>query len=186
MSNITVRKQDSDFQVDLHRIQEMVSACMQCGTCSASCPNVAAMDITPRQMWRMVLMGMTEELFNSRSFWLCSACYTCTLRCPRGLPLTEAVYALKRLAAGNGNGVQKRHGLFYETFVRNIARDGRIQEGRLVADYFLAAKNPVQALRYAPMGMKMLGKGKLRMPSFRKNGTLDGLFGSAPAGKEES
>ncbi|HKK32011.1 MAG TPA: 4Fe-4S dicluster domain-containing protein, partial [Desulfomicrobiaceae bacterium] len=73
MSNITVRKQNGDFQADLHRIQEMVSACMQCGTCSASCPNVAAMDITPRKMWRMVLMGMTEELFKSRSFWLCSA-----------------------------------------------------------------------------------------------------------------
>ena len=40
---------------DLAPIQKMVRACIQCGTCTGSCPNAYAMDITPRAMWRRVL-----------------------------------------------------------------------------------------------------------------------------------
>ena len=79
-------------------IQEMVRACIQCGTCTASCPNEFAMDHTPRKLWRLVLMGLTEQIFQSKTFVLCSNCYCCTLRCPRGLPLTEAMEALKGIA----------------------------------------------------------------------------------------
>ena len=82
----------------LSEIRNMVQACMQCGTCSASCPNLFAMDITPRQMWRMIALDLPERIFGSRTYWLCAGCYTCTLRCPRGLPLTAAMQALKRIA----------------------------------------------------------------------------------------
>ena len=63
-------------------VREMVQACIQCGTCTASCPNEFAMDLTPRRLWRMVLMDRTEAIFSSKTFILCSNCYTCTLRCP--------------------------------------------------------------------------------------------------------
>ena len=186
MHTTNVQKQSNgDFQADLGKIQDMLMACMQCGTCSASCPNVAAMDMTPRRMWRLVLLGMTDELFHSKSFWLCSACYTCTLRCPRGLPLTEAVYALKRLAGKSDDAAQQKHALFYKTFMNNIARDARIQEGRLISDYFLAGKNPFQALQYAPLGMSMMRKGKLKIPSFTPRKTLDELFHPGARGEEK-
>jgi len=31
----------------LNRVKEMVQACIQCGTCTASCPNAFAMDHPP-------------------------------------------------------------------------------------------------------------------------------------------
>ena len=83
----------------LEQVQDMVKSCIQCGTCSGSCPNAFAMDLTPRQLWRKVLLGQTDEIFKSRTFSLCSDCYYCTLRCPRGLTLTEAMNALKQIAA---------------------------------------------------------------------------------------
>ena len=83
----------------LAAVQEKVLACMQCGTCSGSCANSFAMDLTPRQLWRLAQLGEKEEIFNSKTFYLCSACYYCTLRCPRGLPLTEAMGALKVCSA---------------------------------------------------------------------------------------
>ena len=83
----------------LSRVREQIGPCIQCGTCSASCPNLEFMDLTPRQMWRMVLGGRIRDLLNSRSFIYCSACYTCTLRCPRGLPLTTAMAELKQVGA---------------------------------------------------------------------------------------
>ncbi len=42
----------------LEELRGELGACMQCGTCTASCPNGFAMDVTPRQMWRMVQFGM--------------------------------------------------------------------------------------------------------------------------------
>ena len=81
---------ESPMEALLQEIRTNMAACIQCGTCSASCPNAASMDLTPRQMWRKILLGLEQEVFESHTFWLCSACYSCTLRCPRGLPITKA------------------------------------------------------------------------------------------------
>ncbi|MFP4226135.1 MAG: heterodisulfide reductase, partial [Desulfobacterales bacterium] len=54
-------------------IREKLLACIQCGTCTASCRNAHLMDFTPRRLWRLVLTGNTEEVFHSRTFALCSA-----------------------------------------------------------------------------------------------------------------
>jgi heterodisulfide reductase subunit D len=51
---------------------EQLLSCIQCGTCSASCPTAFAMDYTPRQLWHMVRLGMKEEVLSSRTFWLCN------------------------------------------------------------------------------------------------------------------
>lgn len=66
-----------------------LGTCLQCGTCSSSCPTFFAMDISPRKLWRMVSLGMKEEISRSSTFWLCTACNSCTVRCPRGIPVSE-------------------------------------------------------------------------------------------------
>jgi len=157
-------------------IQEMVRGCMQCGTCSASCPNAPAMDLTPRQMWRMLLYGMTDEVLASRTFWLCSACYACTLRCPRGLPLTDAMAALKRLAATEGGAAGRRKGLFYNEFMRNVERNGRVQEGELMFRYLLGMCDPLLPLKFTPLGMKLMLKGKLHLTAGAGRRSLAPLF----------
>lgn len=165
----------------LEEIQEMVSACMQCGTCTASCPNSFAMDLTPRQMWRMLLFGMTEEVFQSRTYWLCSSCYTCTLRCPRGLPLTRAMAALKRLASLKDLPELRKKASFYRVFTANIERHGRVQEMDLMMRYFFAMKDPLLPLRFTPLGIKMLRRGKLHPGSFSSSGggKLQAMFAKA-------
>jgi heterodisulfide reductase subunit C len=159
-------------------IWEKVRACMQCGTCTASCGSSNAMDYTPRQMWRMVQLGMKEDLFNSRTFWLCSSCYYCTLRCPRGLPLTETIGALKRMAIGEGRFRDKKSPLFYKTFMNTIRRYGRVREMELMARYFLSLRNPVVPVGFTPLGVKLLVKGKItpRMPTLFGKGKLDAIF----------
>ncbi|MGD9207701.1 MAG: 4Fe-4S dicluster domain-containing protein, partial [Syntrophobacterales bacterium] len=88
-------------------IRENILTCMQCGTCTGSCGSAYAMDFTPRQMWRMIQLGLVDELLHSRTFSLCSSCYYCTLRCPRGLPLTETIHALKQVAVAKGIAEKK-------------------------------------------------------------------------------
>nr|WP_281171571.1 4Fe-4S dicluster domain-containing protein [Desulfovibrio inopinatus] len=152
--------------------------CIQCGTCTASCPNAFAMDVSPRRMWRLLLLGLLDEVLSSRTFWFCSTCYTCTLRCPRGLPLTETIGALKRLAGQETSVGVDQNAAFYRTFLDNIHRYGRIQETDLMLRYFIAKRDVFLPLQYVPLGMKLMRKGKLHMPSTERRGKLDSLFNS--------
>lgn len=161
----------------LATIRNMVSACIQCGTCTGSCPSAFAMDLTPRQLWYNVLMGEKETIFHSKTFSLCSACYCCTLRCPRGLPLTETMSSLKQIAAKENLAPYKKNIRFYKSFMESVRRHGRVREMEFMTLYFLSMKNPFMPLQFAPLGMKLMGKGKVsfEIPS-KGNGALESIF----------
>ncbi len=173
--------------VDLAAVQEMIQSCIQCGTCTGSCPNEFAMDHTPRQLWRMVSLGQKEEIFQSKTFSLCSACYYCTLRCPRGLPLTEAMAALKQIAARQNLSKFKNSVQFYKNFIQSVRRHGKVNEMEFMTLYFAALKNPWMPLRYAPLGMKLMLKGKVSMmPRIKRERTLESIFRKVEALEERS
>jgi heterodisulfide reductase subunit C len=160
-------------------VQEKVQACMQCGTCTGSCANSFAMDLTPRQLWRLVQLGEKEEIFNSKTFYLCSACYYCTLRCPRGLPLTETMSALKRLASAEGLDHYKQSSGFYRAFMNTVRRYGRVREMELMNRYFFSMKNPFFPLGFASLGLKLMSKRKVplfEIPKLSGEGRFDRLF----------
>ena len=75
---------------------EMVTVCDQCGTCTASCPLAAEMDINPSEMMKMSQLGQ-EEILETKAIWLCASCYTCAVRCPRGLDLSKVAEALRQI-----------------------------------------------------------------------------------------
>lgn len=158
-------------------VQDMIKACIQCGTCSGSCPNAFAMDLTPRQLWRKVLLGQTDEIFRSQTFTLCSACYYCTLRCPRGLPLTEAMGALKQIAASENLKLYKKSIRFYKSFMDSVRRHGRVHEMEFMTLYFLSMKSPFLPLKFTPLGLRLLGKRKvsIEIPS-REPNALEAIF----------
>lgn len=162
----------------LDQVREMVQSCLQCGTCTASCPNEAGMDHPPRHLWRMVIMGLEEEIFQSGSFAQCSACYYCTLRCPRELPLTEAMFILKRMALRRKLTSQKKSIFFYRNFLDNVRRYGRVHELEFMARYFLSLKDPWLPLRFTSMGLKLMAKGKLTLarPPENLSGSLESIF----------
>ncbi|MEJ2657797.1 MAG: 4Fe-4S dicluster domain-containing protein [Desulfobacterales bacterium] len=161
----------------LDEIRNMVSTCIQCGTCTGSCPNAFAMDLTPRQLWQNVIMGEKDAVFHSKTFFLCSVCYYCTLRCPRGLPLTEAMSALKQIAAKENLAPYKKSIRFYKSFMKSVRRHGRVREMEFMALYFLSMKNPFMPIMFVPLGMKLMGKGKvsIEIPS-KGDSALEPIF----------
>ncbi|MDI6795363.1 MAG: 4Fe-4S dicluster domain-containing protein [Desulfatibacillaceae bacterium] len=162
---------------DLEGVQKMLASCIQCGTCSGSCPNAFAMDVTPRTLWRMVLTGQKEAIFQTRTFILCSSCYSCTLRCPRGLPLTEAMSALKQIASREGLAPYKASTRFYKSFLDSVRRHGKVREGEMMTLYFLSMKNPLLPLQFAPLGLRLMLKGKVGAPfPTRGKRPLESLF----------
>ena len=81
---------------------EHILACIQCGTCTGSCPMAGAMEFPPRKIIAMIRAGMRDEVLASNSMWFCLSCYMCTARCPRGVKPTEIAHALESLANQNG------------------------------------------------------------------------------------
>ena len=162
----------------LSAVQSKVQACMQCGTCTGSCPNAFAMDLTPRHMWRLVLMGDKEVIFKSKTFALCSSCYMCTLRCPRGLPLTEAMAGLKRIAAREKIGKYRDGTYFYQSFIESVRYHGRVREMAFMSAYFMKMGNPFLPLRFSGLGLRLMGKGKVSIqnPFSKGKGVLDPIF----------
>ena len=75
---------------------ENLFGCYQCGTCSAGCPYIDDMDLTPDEVIRYVILDRPEVL-NSKTIWLCSACFTCAERCPRDINITKIMEALRQI-----------------------------------------------------------------------------------------
>jgi heterodisulfide reductase subunit C len=135
------------------------------------------MDLTPRRLWRMVLMGLDAEIFQSKTFSLCSSCYTCMLRCPRGLPLTRAMSALKQLAFDQGLSRYRSSDLFYGSFIQSVRRHGRVREMEFMTLYFVQLKNPILPFRFAPLGLKLMARRKVPLQALsRGTGKLEMLF----------
>lgn len=158
-------------------IREMISTCIQCGTCTGSCPNSFAMDLTPRLLWYHILLDNKETIFHSKTFSLCSACYYCTLRCPRGLALTEAMSALKQIAAKENMLPYKKSIRFYKSFVESVRRHGRVKEMEFMTHYFISMKSIIMPLRFASLGLRLMSKGKvsIEIPA-KRNGALAAIF----------
>jgi heterodisulfide reductase subunit C2 len=174
---LTSVKRDPAFGDHLIPAGHQLSTCIQCGTCTASCPSARAMDITPRQMWRMVQLGLVDEVLHSKTMWLCSVCYQCQARCPRGIPLTETIAKLKQLAIQQQVKEWHESTTFYLAFAGVMRRYGRMREMEFMARYFMST-NPMEALGYATMGLTLFRRGKIRpeMPRLVGKGRLDDLF----------
>jgi Fe-S oxidoreductase len=75
---------------------DTVFKCMQCGVCSGSCPLGAAMEFPPRKIILQARSGNVDQMLLSSSVWMCVGCYTCALRCPREIDLTDTVWPTLR------------------------------------------------------------------------------------------
>jgi len=97
LKKIAFGKKESEFTAKVQELSgEEVNLCEQCGTCSSSCPFVWEMDIPPSMMMRLAQMGR-EEVLEYKTYWVCSSCFTCSVRCPRGLDPSKVAEALRQM-----------------------------------------------------------------------------------------
>jgi heterodisulfide reductase subunit C len=61
--------------------------------------------------------------------------------------------------------------------MESVYRHGRVREMELMTLFCISMKNPFLALRFAPLGIKLMSKGKvsLEIPS-KGNGALKAIF----------
>jgi len=152
-----------DFIDELRTIPggDRLHDCIQCGTCSGSCPVSYFMDNPPRKLFAMIRAGLRDHVLDSASLWLCTSCYTCTLRCPKEIAVTDILYGLKRLAMREGRvrGAARAAALA-DSFVKVVDSRGRNFEPELLVRYYLRT-NPTAMLRKGRLGLRLLRRGRM-------------------------
>ncbi len=138
---------------------EVVLTCIQCGTCSASCPTAHMMDTPIRKLVKLVLEGEKEAALLSRSIWLCTSCLLCTVRCPRNIRPMAVVAALKSIY--EDEGMKCKDSVFEGIFARQIRNYGRISEVLLSAEYMI--RSPSSAVQIMSFGAELVPKGKIEL-----------------------
>jgi len=107
----TIQKLDKDFVNDVIDLGSKIfpkedmntlRACLQCGTCTGSCPSGRRTAWRIRQIFLKTLNGLREEALSSEDLWNCTTCYTCQERCPRKVKSTDIVRVLRNLAVKEG------------------------------------------------------------------------------------
>jgi len=135
---------------------ECVRWCMQCGMCSASCPNASKMDYSPRKIIALIRAGRRYDVLTSNSMWVCASCYLCTARCPKDVKITELMHSLERLAAQHGlRNTAVATPIMYEAFVDSIRGNGRVHEVGMMMRFYLKT-NPFAALRMVPVASQLM------------------------------
>ncbi len=163
---------DYDFVDEVRQYPggEGVDLCYQCGTCAGTCPNAKEMDYTPREMIAMIRAGMKDQVLSSNTMWYCMSCYLCSVRCPRGVKITDMMYTLKNLAVQHKSAKPGNRPLaMARSFVDILNQFGRVHEASMLGLYYMRT-NPITALPLAPVGIGLLTHGRLPlMPKSIKN-----------------
>lgn len=94
---------------ELGRLSHLVAPCLQCSSCSASCPLFqTGAKSNPRYIANLLSKGEFEGILDRNDFWWCGACYSCETHCPQGVPLTEVLFRLKNLALHLGKPIPEQ------------------------------------------------------------------------------
>ncbi|VVB87620.1 CoB--CoM heterodisulfide reductase iron-sulfur subunit C [uncultured archaeon] len=76
-----------------------ILACIQCGTCTGSCPSGRYTNLNVR---RIVKDSIKKDISSDQELWMCTTCYNCQERCPRGIKITDAILLLRSEAVKKG------------------------------------------------------------------------------------
>jgi len=139
---------------------EWVKMCMQCGVCSGSCPLGPHWDHPPQELFMMIRAGKREEVLTSTSMWMCTSCYNCIVRCPRGLPITHIMHGLASYAERLGLAPKEQPTRkFAKIFWDNITKSGRANELKMgLSLYFMDGfgQGIKNAMANQKLGMAMM------------------------------
>jgi len=87
------------------RFQEGLTACINCGTCTAICPAASFYNYQPRNIVMIAQNrddAQIEALLKSDTIWYCGECMSCKTRCPRGNAPGLIIMAMRALSQDMG------------------------------------------------------------------------------------
>jgi quinone-modifying oxidoreductase subunit QmoC len=88
---------DPGFMSELKKYGAVgIEKCFNCGNCTAICPLTSDEHPFPRNMIRLVQVGMKDRILENSDAWLCYYCGECSDTCPKGAEPAETMMATRR------------------------------------------------------------------------------------------
>jgi len=124
---------------------EHVHRCWQCGSCTNSCTvNAENPDFNPRYWIYLIRMGMASELLRDKDIiWQCVSCNKCTYACPRDVFPEGVMKATAHWLELKGHTPKSRSTVFDEVFAEQVIATGKIEEGRVIRNFFARTGQPL-------------------------------------------
>ncbi len=142
-------------------------ACFQCKKCTNGCPVTFAMDIYPDEIIRRVILGQRESILYCRTIWVCSACETCTTRCPNSVKIAELMDCLKEMALKENIPCPQPQILsLHEIFLNSVKKRGRVAETAFLTTYLIRSGQLAQKFKdgtwpeEVKLGWELFSKGR--------------------------
>ena len=96
-----------ELMAEFMHLYDEVKACYQCGTCAGGCPVFKQYpSFNPRKVMEALLLGDLNDIFEKQQIWYCTACYTCSTRCPQAIDVGHVIVAMKNMASKLRNAPQ--------------------------------------------------------------------------------
>lgn len=138
---------DEDLEDQIRALPggEHIHRCWQCGSCTNSCTvNAINPDFNPRFWIYLVRIGLEAELLADKDIiWQCVSCNKCTYACPRDVNPEGVMKALAHWLELKGHRPKSPSIIFDEVFAEQVFATGRIEEGRVVRDFFHRTGQPL-------------------------------------------
>jgi heterodisulfide reductase subunit C len=142
---------------------ELLHECIQCGTCSSVCPLSAYMDLTPRRLIAMTRAGARDDVLHSTTPWVCTSCFACTVECPKNIPITDIMHALRRISMREVTYPRRFiTPVMTRAFTDMIRSRGRSTESWISLKLYLRTR-PTELLKNIPVGSRLMRQGRMSL-----------------------
>lgn len=132
------------------RFKESLTACMNCGMCTAICPAAEFYDYDPRKICDTVQRQDEEEidrLLRSNTIWYCGQCMSCKTRCPRNNCPGTLINILRKISQKLGYFAESEKGMqqfaLKEALTNNILNLGYCVHPDVVATELHPEQGPI-------------------------------------------
>ena len=124
---------------------QYIHRCWQCGACTNSCTvNAINPDFNPRYWIYLARLGMEQELLRDKEIiWQCVSCHKCTHVCPRDVEPEGVMKAMSHWLEAKGHTPKSSSQHFDEEFFAQVLDTGKIEEGRIVRNFFKRTHQPL-------------------------------------------
>ena len=137
-----------------------LNLCYQCGVCTGSCPTADKMRYGPRKIMHMVHLGIVDRALRSPDIWYCVSCYSCSVRCPQGVPVSDVMSVLRNMSIEQGLA-EDNEATFSQLFLRILEEHGRMYEPEVMLRYFSSVLDVDAMVKIMPLGISMYLKSKI-------------------------
>lgn len=159
---ITLGREKQGVNEDLqHHSRTNFMRCLQCRSCSSSCPFYSAMDLGPHRVIRLLQLGQFQQAMESTTIWVCVGCDTCASICPMAIEIPSVMDVLRQYALEAGVTIPMPEILnLHNEILGSVKRYGRTHKVEIMLRYKVKKRAWLEDM---DVGIKMLSKRKLHL-----------------------